>query len=93
MGYARTPFRDFESYLEIVLGLEEDDTQLILEQYRATFITDEVNAGNYTIKGISEAVYTKGDHERTFTNPIRCYYQYNKTYFNMIWRKFRNAKI
>ena len=25
MGYARSPFRDFESYLRIVVGLDEDD--------------------------------------------------------------------
>ena len=24
MGYARSPFRDFESYLRIVVGLDED---------------------------------------------------------------------
>ena len=33
MGYARSPFRDFESYLAIVIGLDEDDIQLILKQY------------------------------------------------------------
>ena len=33
MGYARTPFRDFESYLTLVIGLNEDDIQLILKQY------------------------------------------------------------
>ena len=32
MGYARSPFRDFESYLRIVVGLEENDIQLILKQ-------------------------------------------------------------
>ena len=29
MGYARSPFRDFESYFRIVVGLDEDDIQLI----------------------------------------------------------------
>ena len=29
MGYARSPYRDFESYLRIVVGLDEDDIQLI----------------------------------------------------------------
>ena len=32
MGYARSPYRDFEIYLRIVVGLEEDDIQLILKQ-------------------------------------------------------------
>ena len=29
--YARSPFRDFESYLRIVVGLDENDIQLILK--------------------------------------------------------------
>ena len=32
MGYARSPFRDFESYLRIVVGSDEDDIRLILKQ-------------------------------------------------------------
>ena len=31
MAYAGSPFRDFESYLRIVVGLDEDDNQLILK--------------------------------------------------------------
>ena len=46
MGYARSPFRDFESYLRIVVGLEEDDIQLILKQYNEKFITFELDPGN-----------------------------------------------
>ena len=30
--YVHSPFRDFESYLGIVVGLVEDDVQLILKQ-------------------------------------------------------------
>ena len=30
--YSRSPFRDFESYLRIVVGLDEEDIQLILKQ-------------------------------------------------------------
>ena len=32
MGYARALFQDFESYLRIVVGMDEDDIQLILKQ-------------------------------------------------------------
>ena len=39
MGYARSPFRDFDSYLRIVVGLDEDDIQLILKQYNSNFVT------------------------------------------------------
>ena len=32
-NYATSLFRDFESYLGIVVGLDEDDIQLFLKQY------------------------------------------------------------
>ena len=45
MAYARSPFRDFESYLRIVVDLDEDDIQLILKQYNANFVTYELDPG------------------------------------------------
>ena len=63
MGYARSLFRDFESYLRIVVGLEEDIIRLILKQYNETFITYELDPGNYTIEDLQKAVYPLGDHE------------------------------
>ena len=65
MGYARSPFRDFESYLRIVVGLEEDNIRLILKQYNENFITYELDPGNYTIEDIQNAVHSFGDHEGT----------------------------
>ena len=62
MGYARSPFRDFESYLRIVVGLDEDDIQLILKQYNANFVTYELDPGIYTIGDLQEAAYPLGDH-------------------------------
>ena len=56
MGYARSPFRDFESYLRIVVGLDEDDIQLIFRQYSSVFVTSEKPPGVYLIKDISEAM-------------------------------------
>ena len=32
LGYARSLFRDFESYLRILVGLDEEDIQLILKE-------------------------------------------------------------
>ena len=64
-AYARSPFRDFESYLRIVIGLEEDDIQLILKQYNEKFITYELDPGNYTIEDIQKTVHPLGDHEGT----------------------------
>ena len=61
-------FRDFESYLRIVVGLDEDDIQLILKQYVSIFVTYELSPGINWNKDISEAVYTRSDHNRTLQN-------------------------
>ena len=63
MGYAGSPFRDFESYPRIVVDLDEDDFQLILKRNNSNFITYELFPGIYPIKDVAEAVYTMGDHE------------------------------
>ena len=65
MGYARSPFRDFENYLRIVIGLEEHNIRVILKQYNEKFVTYELEPGNYTIEDIRKAVYPLGDHEGT----------------------------
>ena len=58
LGYAKSQFRDIESYLRIVVGLDEEDIQLILKQYNSHFITYELTPGIYTIQDISDAVHT-----------------------------------
>ena len=65
MGYARSAFRDFESYLRIIIGLEEDNIRLILKQYNEKFVTYEIEPGNYSIKDVQKAVHPLGDHEGT----------------------------
>ena len=65
MGYARYPFRDFETYFRIVIGLDEDNIQLILKQNSSNFVTYELSPRFYTIKDSSEAVYTLGHYEGT----------------------------
>ena len=65
MSYARSPFIDFESHLRSVVGLDEDDIQLILKQYNSNFVTYQLSQGIYTIEDISKAVSTMGDHEGT----------------------------
>ena len=69
MGYARSPFRDFEGYLRIVIGSKEDNIRLILKQYNEKFVTYKLDPGNYTIEDLQEAVYPLGDHENTL--PIK----------------------
>ena len=56
MSYARFPVRDFKSYLRMVVGLDEDDIQIILKQYNSSFATYESSPGIYTNKVISEIV-------------------------------------
>ena len=58
LGYSGSLFRDFESYLRIVVGLGEEDIQLILKQYISHFITYELTPGIYTIQDFSHAVHT-----------------------------------
>ena len=63
MAFARSPFRDFECYLRIVIGLDEDDLKLILKQYNEKYFTYELDHGKYSIEDLQEAVYPIGDHE------------------------------
>ena len=65
MGYGRSPFRDFKSYLRIVIGLNEDDVQLISKQNNSNFVIYELTTGHNPIRDISEPVYTRTDHEMT----------------------------
>ena len=65
MGYARSPFRGFGSYLKIIVGLDEDDIQLILKKYNEKVVTYELEPGNYTFEDLQKAVYPLGDHEGT----------------------------
>ena len=65
LGYARSPFRDFESCLRIVNGLFAEDIQIILKQNNSNFVTYERSPGIYSIKDIPKVAYTMGDHEET----------------------------
>ena len=64
-GYSASSFRDFESYLRLVVGLDEGDIQLFLKEYNSHFITYELTPGNYTIQDISDAIQTFSGHEET----------------------------
>ena len=65
LGYARSLFRDFESYLRIVVGLDEEDIQLILKEYNSHFITYELTTGIYSIQDISDTIHTFSNHMET----------------------------
>ena len=65
LGYSRSLFRDFESYLRIVVGLPEEDIQLILKEYKSHFITYELTPGIYSIQDISDTIHTFSGHTET----------------------------
>ena len=65
LGYSASSFRDFESYLRLVVGLDEEDIHLILKKYTSHFITYELTPGICTIQDISDAIQTFSGHEET----------------------------
>ena len=65
VGYCASSFRDFESYLRLVVGLDEEDIQLILIEYNSHFITYQLTPGIYTMQDISDAIKTFSGHEVT----------------------------
>ena len=65
LNYAQSPFRDFESCLRIVIGLDEDDIHLNLKQYRSKIFTFEIPPSIYSIKDISAVVCTMRYREGT----------------------------
>ena len=48
LGYPRSVFQDFESYLRTEIDLVEDDIRLVLDKYNSSFITHELQPGIYT---------------------------------------------
>ena len=62
LGYSKSLFRDLESYLRIVVDLDEEDIQLILKEYNSQFITYDLAPGIYTIQDISDAIDTFSGH-------------------------------
>ena len=65
MGYARSPFPDFKSYLRILSGWDEKNTQLILKQNISGYITDEILSSSYPSKDFLKLVNTIGNNEGT----------------------------
>ena len=62
LGYSKSLFRDFESFLRTVIGLDEEYIQLMLKQYNSHFVTYELTLGNYTIQDISDTIHTFSGH-------------------------------
>ena len=65
LAYARSPFRDFETSLRVVVRLDEEDIQLILKEYNSHFITYELPPGIYSIQDILDTINTFSGHMET----------------------------
>ena len=92
MGYARSPIRDFEFCLRMVVGLDEDNIQMILEENNSFFVTDEIPPSFYSIKDISEAVYTMGGHEKPYKSN-KMILAWKPNLFKLLLWNFWNFKI
>ena len=57
VGYTRSVFQDFESYLRTEVDLVEEDIKLVLGEYNSSFITYELQPGDYNFKDIPEALF------------------------------------
>ena len=79
MKYTQSPFRDFESYLRILTGLNEDDIHIILKQYNSKFITYETSPGTYTFKDISEVLSRGFEKEFEIRGEIQPNTEYDKS--------------
>ena len=89
LGYSRSLFRDFESYLRIVVGLDEEDIRLILKRYKSHFITYELTPGIYRIQDISDTIHTFSGHSEI----IKIGYDdlNKKTKIILVFKNNRNA--
>ena len=73
----QSPFRDFESYLRTLTGLNQDDIQLILKQYNSKFRTYKNYPGVYTFKDF--AVVLSRSYRTRFEMLFRPDHKYDKS--------------
>ena len=55
--YVSSIFQNFESFLGTENDLVEDDIKLVLDEYKSSFFTYELEHGIYTFKDLSEALF------------------------------------
>ena len=55
--YTRSVFQDFESFRRTQIDFVEDDIKLVLDEYKSSFITYELQPGIYSYREISEALF------------------------------------
>ena len=57
-GYVSSVFQDFANSLRTEVDLVENDIKMVLDEYKSSFITFELEPGIYTFKDLSEAFLT-----------------------------------
>ena len=57
-GYVSSVFQDFETYLRTEVDLIEDDINLVLDKYKSSFSTYELEPGIYILKIFSKLFLT-----------------------------------
>ena len=55
--YIDSVFQYFESFHKTEIDLAEDDIKLVLDEYKSSFITYELETGIYTIEEISKVLF------------------------------------
>ena len=65
MGSFKSSLRDFESFLRIVVGLDEDDVQILFKTYNLYFVIKETTPGINPKRKTSEVIYHMGDLKGT----------------------------
>ena len=55
--YVSSVFQDFESYLRTEVEMVEDDIKFVLDWYNSSFVTNELEPGIYTFKGLSKTLF------------------------------------
>ena len=54
--------------MRFIVGLDEEDIQLILKHYNSHFVTYELTQGIYTIQDISDTIHTFSGHSEIIEN-------------------------
>ena len=78
MGFFKSPFRDFESYHEILTGLDYDDIQIISQQYFSKINTYETFPGIYLNKNFTEVLSSGFKSEIGIREKMRLIVEYDR---------------
>ena len=79
LRYSRSPFREFGSYLRILTSSNEDDFQLILQNYKRKFISYKKSPSVYTFEDLSEVLSRDFKNQFEIRGRIRPNHKYDRS--------------